>query len=74
LRLGSAHLSLDPLPVKNAFGKEITMPVLNVSQDEYIKMKAIVMDRDKDEALALIKEFLKRLELEERKALKSHLD
>ncbi|MGC8720740.1 MAG: hypothetical protein ACP5TY_12135 [Thermodesulforhabdaceae bacterium] len=50
------------------------MPVLNVSQDEYIKMKAIVMDRDKDEALALIKEFLKRLELEERKALKSHLD
>lgn len=50
------------------------MPVLNVSQDEYIKMKAIVMDRDKDEAFTLIKEFLKRLELEERKALKSHLD
>lgn len=50
------------------------MPVLNISQDEYIKMKAIVMDKDRDEALALIKEFLKRLELDERKALRSHLD
>jgi len=50
------------------------MSVLNVSQEEYLKMKAIVMDKDKDEALSLIKEFLKRLELEERKALKSHLD
>ena len=50
------------------------MPVVNVSQEEYLKMKAIVMDKDKDEALSLIKELLKRLELEERKALKSHLD
>ncbi|SMC25684.1 hypothetical protein SAMN02746041_02411 [Desulfacinum hydrothermale DSM 13146] len=50
------------------------MPVLNVTQEEYMAMKAVVLDGDKDEALRLIKAFLKRLEADERKALKSHLD
>lgn len=50
------------------------MPVLTVTAEEYIAMKGIVLDGDKDEALRLLKVFLKRMEAEERKALKSHLD
>lgn len=49
-------------------------PILNITTKEYITMKAVVTDDDKDEAFRLIKTSLKRLELEERKALRSHLD
>ncbi len=50
------------------------MLVLTVTPEEYVAMKGIVLDGDKDEALRLIKVFLKRIETDERKALKSHLD
>lgn len=50
------------------------MPVLNISTEEYMAMKGIVLDGDKDEAFRLIKVFLRRLEVDERKAFKSHVD
>lgn len=50
------------------------MPVLNITSEEYVAMKGIILDGDKDEAFRLIKVFLKRIEADERKALKSHLD
>ncbi len=50
------------------------MPVLNITQEEYVAMKGVVLDGDEEEALRLIKVFLKRVEADERKALKSHLD
>jgi hypothetical protein len=48
--------------------------VLSVTQEEFMRMKAIVMDQDKDEAFRLIKEFVKRLEIQQQKGMKSHLD
>jgi hypothetical protein len=48
--------------------------VLNISEEEFVNMKMIVMDRDEGEAFRLLKEFLKRLEQQKNLGLKSHLD
>jgi hypothetical protein len=48
--------------------------VLNISNEEYVNMKMVVMDRDEKEALRILKEFLKRLEQQQNQGLKSHLD
>lgn len=48
--------------------------VLNISNEEYVNMKMVVMDRDEKEALRILKEFLKRLEQQKNQGLKSHLD
>jgi len=48
--------------------------VLTISEEEFVQMKLIVMDRDEGEALRLLKEFLKRLEQQKNLGLKSHLD
>ncbi len=48
--------------------------VLTVTDEEFVKMKMIVMDNDKGEAFRLVKEFLKRLEQQKNLGLKSHLD
>ncbi len=50
------------------------MLVLAITQEEYVAMKRIVLDGDKDEAFRLIKAFLKRIEADERKAFRSDLD
>lgn len=47
--------------------------VLNISNEEYVNMKMVVMDRDEKEALRILKEFLKRLEQQKNQGLKSHL-
>ena len=47
--------------------------VLTISDEEFVRMNA-AWDGDKQEALRLIKEFVKRLELQKRQGLKSHLD
>ena len=36
--------------------------VLTISDEEFIRMKGAVLDKDHDEALELIKGFVKRLE------------
>jgi len=48
--------------------------VLTISDEEYMRMKGVLLDKDGDEALELIKAFMKRLEQQSRQGLKSHLD
>jgi hypothetical protein len=48
--------------------------VLTISEEEFLQIKMIVMDKDRDEALRLIKIFLARLEQQSSRGLKSHLD
>lgn len=48
--------------------------VLTISEDEFMQMKMAVLDKDSDEALRLVKEFVKRVELQAQQGLKSHLD
>jgi hypothetical protein len=48
--------------------------VLTITDEELLRMKMIVLDKDEKEALALIKELLKRLEQQKNLGLKSHLD
>jgi hypothetical protein len=47
--------------------------VVTISEDEFIRMKSAVMDKDGAEALKLLKDFIKRLERQENLGLKSHL-
>ena len=48
--------------------------VLTLSEEEFLQMRMIVMDKDRDEALRLIKSFVARLEQQGNRGLKSHLD
>jgi hypothetical protein len=48
--------------------------VLTISEEEFVQMKMIVMDRDEGGAFLLLKELLKRLEQQKHLGLKSHLD
>jgi hypothetical protein len=48
--------------------------VLTITDEEFVRMKTVVMDRDEEEALRLLKEFVKRLEQQKNLGMKSHLD
>lgn len=48
--------------------------VLTISDEEFVRMQMVVLDRDEKEALRVLKEFVKRLEQQKRQGLKSHLD
>ncbi len=48
--------------------------VLTISDEEFVRMKTMALDGDEKEALRLIREFVKRLELQKRQGMKSHLD
>ena len=48
--------------------------VLSISDEEFMRMKGAILDEERDEALELIKAFVKRLEQQSRQGLKSHLD
>jgi len=48
--------------------------VLTIPEEELLQMKMIVMDKDRDEALSLIKSFVVPLEQQSHRGLKSHLD
>jgi hypothetical protein len=48
--------------------------VLNISEEELIKMRAIVLDHDGDDAVKMIRDFVKRLGQADAQRLKSHLD
>jgi hypothetical protein len=48
--------------------------VLNVTEEEFMRMRTIVLDRDRDDALAIIRDFVKRLEQAKHSGMKSHLD
>ena len=47
---------------------------LTITQEEYMRMKGILLDEDAADALALIRELCKRLERQKQQGLKSHLD
>jgi len=47
--------------------------VLTISNQEFQEMRMAAMDDDKDEALSLIKVFIKRLEQQKQQGMKSHL-
>ncbi len=48
--------------------------VLTITDEEFIQMKMIVVDKDEKEALRLLKDLFKRLEQQKNLGLKSHLD
>ncbi|MFO7645571.1 MAG: hypothetical protein R6W95_14400 [Desulfosarcina sp.] len=48
--------------------------VLTISDMDLMRMTAALMDKDRDEALQIIKELVKQLEIQAGKKLKSHLD
>ena len=48
--------------------------VLTISNQEFQEMRMAAMDDDKDEALRLIKVFIKRLEQQTKQGMKAHLD
>jgi len=47
--------------------------VLTISDEEIQQMQAALMDKDGEEALRLLKEFMKRLDRQKRSGMKSHL-
>lgn len=48
--------------------------VLTISEDDLMRMKAILLDDDRDEAIKIVREFVKRLQIIAGQRLKSHLD
>ncbi|MGE0087292.1 MAG: hypothetical protein AB7S75_23035 [Desulfococcaceae bacterium] len=48
--------------------------VLTLSDTEIQRMKAALLDADGEEALLLLKEFVKRLEQQKHGGMKSHLN
>ncbi len=48
--------------------------ILNLTEEELMQMKAAVLDTDGEEALRLLKEFIKRLQQQKQSGMKSHLD
>jgi hypothetical protein len=48
--------------------------IVTITEIELIRMKSSLIDKDGEEALKLLKEFVKRIEQQENLGLKSHLD
>ncbi|WP_373499926.1 hypothetical protein [Desulfococcus sp.] len=48
--------------------------ILNLTEQELMQMKSAVLDADGEEALRLLKEFIKRLQQQKQAGMKSHLD
>jgi len=48
--------------------------VLTLTENDLMRMKAALLDDDRDEALQIIRELVKRLQIQAGKGLKSHLD
>lgn len=47
--------------------------IVTIAESEFIRMKSSLIDKDGEEALKLLKEFVKRIEQQENLGLKSHL-
>jgi hypothetical protein len=48
--------------------------VLTITDKEFLRMKMAVMDGDEKDALRIPKEFVKRLEQQHKRGVKSHLE
>jgi hypothetical protein len=71
---GSTDSPTNPCTDPPAFIQKERSMVLTISDEEFVRMQTAVLDGDKQEALQLIRDFVKRLELQKRQGLKSHLD
>ena len=47
---------------------------IRISVQEQMRMKAIVLDHDRDDALELVKQLLQRVEAAQNLGMRSHLD
>ena len=47
---------------------------MEMTEQEFMRMKAAVLDEDGKEALRLLKEFVKRIEQQKNAGMKSHLN
>jgi hypothetical protein len=47
--------------------------VLDITEEQFVRMRSALFDADGREALVLLKEFVKRLEQQKQAGLKSHL-
>ena len=47
---------------------------IRITVQEQMRMKAIVVDQDRDDALELVKELLQRVEAAQNLGMRSHLD
>jgi len=48
--------------------------VLIITEEEFMRMRVIALDRDRDDAIEMIRDFVKRLDQAVHSGLKSHLD
>lgn len=48
--------------------------VLTILDEEFMRIKGALLDKDRNETFELIKMFVKRLEQQSRQGLKSHLE
>ena len=48
--------------------------ILTISDEDLMRMKEALLDDDRDEALKIVRELVKRLHIQSGKGLKSHLD
>jgi hypothetical protein len=48
--------------------------VLTISENDLMWMKGVLLDNDRDEALKIVRELVKRTLIQSGKGLKSHLD
>ncbi len=48
--------------------------VLNLTEQELMRMKAAVLDADGEEALRILKKFIKHIEQQKQAGMKSHLN
>jgi len=48
--------------------------VLTLSENDLMRMEAALLDEDREEALQILRELVKRLQIQVGKGLKSHLD
>jgi hypothetical protein len=60
------------LPLKDEIMGKVQM-ILNLSDEDLLRMKTAALDDDSDNALKLIKEFLKRLDQQKNSGMKTHL-
>ncbi|MGC9196925.1 MAG: hypothetical protein ACP5IL_15940 [Syntrophobacteraceae bacterium] len=47
--------------------------VLNIGDDEFVRMKMAVTDADEKDALRILKELVRKLEQQKNQGMKSHL-
>jgi hypothetical protein len=48
--------------------------LLTISENDLMWMKGALLDNDRDEALKIVRELIKRMQIQSGKGLKSHLD